>query len=125
MKEGKFGLATCYANLNDSVNARKQCYSLLLDDENWMPALNLLGQLDMIESKADEAIRWFETALKVKPTEYVFDNTEFLIHNTLGNLSVLYAMVGRDADAKRVYGIAKKMKLNEEWLSSTVGTLFK
>ncbi len=124
IKEAKFGLATCYANLHDSVNARKQCYSLLLDDENWMPALNLLGQMDMIEGKTEESIRWFEMALKVKPTEYVFDNTMFMMHNTLGNLSVLYAMVGRDAEARKVYKMAKDMKINEEWLSKTVGGIF-
>ena len=125
MKEAKFGLATCYAKVGDVVNARKQCYSLLLDDENWMPALNLLGQLDMVEGKTDEAIRWFEMALKVKPTDYIFDNTDFTIHNTLGNLAVLYAMVNRDSDAKLVYKMAKDMKINEEWLASTVGGLFK
>lgn len=123
-KEAKFGLATCYANLNDTINARKQCYSLLLDDENWMPALNLLGQMDMIDGKTDEAIRWFEMALKVKPTDYVFDNSIFTIHNTLGNLAVLYAMVSRDADARKVYKMAKDLKINEEWLAKTVGSLF-
>lgn len=124
LNEARFGLATCYARLNDTVNTRKQCYAILLDNENWMPALNMLGQLDMIEGKNEEAIRWFEMALKVKRIEYTFDNVLFLTHNTLGNLAVLYAMVGKDTEARSAYKQARNMDLDREWLDKTVGNLF-
>lgn len=121
--EARFNLCQAYQEIGDFVNARKQCFSILLDDDNWAPAYNALGKMDMKEKKYDEAARWFEMSLRAKPTKYLIDHSAAVTFNNWINLIRLYAYSGKKDLAKVAIEEALKLNTNANSLSNTIAEI--
>lgn len=120
MYDAKLNMALSFAFELDYVNARKQCFDVILNEPNYQPAYNLLGQIAMMHDQFDEAIEWFEFTLKCKQIDYIFDNVKSTEFNTLVNLAVCYAHTGHKENCMGNIAKAKEKCLDQEWLNENM-----
>jgi tetratricopeptide (TPR) repeat protein len=113
-------LATCYGFEGDFTKAREYCFRVLSCNTNFVPAYNLLGQLDMSQDKYDSAITWFESATKCKDTSYMFNDVLSALFNCWGNLIVAYAKTGQIEKSRNAIENAKSINCDSEWLDRNI-----
>lgn len=118
--DAKMNLALSYGFENDYVNARKQCFDVILSEPNYQPAYNLLGQIAMLHKQYKEAAAWFEHSLTCDRTFYMFDNTASTEFNSKVNLAICYAHLGDKEKCMGYIQRAKENCLDQEWLNENI-----
>jgi glycosyltransferase involved in cell wall biosynthesis len=92
--EAMIGMARCYLMLNQVQQAKEMCLSIVAVDENFKPALNLLGQIAEHEKRYHDAKKWLVAAIEASETEYVFNDVQPTDANSWVCLSKVRAELG-------------------------------
>ena len=118
--EALIGIARGHIMMEDLKSAKDFCFRAIIINPDWMPAWNLLGQIASVEGDFHTAVRYYETALDVQPTKYVFDDTPGVRFNSWGNLILAYHKVGETLKSKYAAKQAEKLISGSEWIKEQV-----
>lgn len=118
--DAKMNMALSYGFENDYVNARKQCFDVILSEPNYQPAYNLLGQIAMLHKQYKEAAAWFEHSLTCDHVFYMFDNTASTEFNSRVNLAVCYAHLGDKGQCMENIEMARAKCIDQGWLNENM-----
>jgi tetratricopeptide (TPR) repeat protein len=118
--EALMGIARAHVHLNDLESAKKFCLSVLVNDENFVPAYNLLGQIAQVQCRWPDAVKWYERCLDCSPTTYVFNDIPAVIFNTWGNLILCYHNTGDRSGVKKAIRESKKINPDSEWIQNNI-----
>lgn len=118
--EAIMGIARAHVMLKELPLALARCFDVIEMDPNFMPAYNLLGQIYQVLGDYHSAVRHYEHAMRVRPTTYVFDDTEAIKFNCWGNLIVCYARTGDMKSARTATNNAQRIDKNSEWIKEQI-----
>lgn len=114
------GIAKSLAALKQYIPSLEVCFKVITMDPNFIPAYNYIGQIFSVQGKYAEAIPWYESALRTKDTEYVFNEVQALKFNCYGNLILAYSRNGDYKEAKKAIVSALEIDPNCKWIEDQI-----
>lgn len=118
--EAMIGIARAYVMLDDIPAGKRAVYDILAENQNFMPAYNLLGQIYQHEQDYQTAIRFYNHCLHCQPIMYLLDDSAAVRLNTYGNLIVCYSKIGDMAGALMAAVHAEAIEPGNSWITKQV-----